>query len=202
MIKTSALVPQTGHVERQQREQLLGQRGRVIWFTGLSGSGKSTLAYALEARLHGAGRHCVVLDGDNVRHGLCADLDFSLEGRRENLRRVAQVAKLFVESGAICIAAFISPMRADREMVRQIVGPQYLFEVYLDCSLQACEARDVKQLYQRARAGVIADFTGVSSPYEPPCAPQLVLATASQSIEECLRQLVELSTVEESRPRP
>jgi adenylyl-sulfate kinase len=188
------VVPQAGHVVRRQREHLLGQRGRVIWFTGLSGSGKSTLAYALEASLHGAGRHCVVLDGDNMRHGLCADLDFSLEGRRENMRRVAQVAKLFVESGAICIAAFISPMRADRELVRQIVGPLDLFEVYLDCSLQACESRDVKNLYQRARAGAITDFTGVSSPYEPPCAPQLVLATERQSIEECLRLLVELSS--------
>lgn len=187
------LVAQSGHVERGQREKLLGQRGRVIWFTGLSGSGKSTLAYALEVRLHAAGRHCVVLDGDNLRHGLCADLDFSPEGRRENLRRVAQVAKLFAESGTICIAAFISPMRADREMVREIVGAQDLSEVYLDCSLQACEARDVKQLYRRARAGAIPDFTGVHSPYEPPLEPQLVLATESQSIEECLQRLLSIS---------
>jgi len=201
MMHSSNVVPQAGQVLRGQREQLLGQRGRVLWFTGLSGSGKSTLAYALEARLHAAGRHCVVLDGDNVRHGLCADLDFSPEDRRENLRRVAQVARLFAESGTICIAAFISPMRADREMVRQIVGPQDLMEVYLDCSLEACEARDVKQLYRRARAGVIADFTGVSAPYEPPLAPQLVLATERQSIEECLGALVELSVGGEALAR-
>ncbi|MCD2513137.1 adenylyl-sulfate kinase [Comamonas endophytica] len=193
MANATNVVPQAGQVARSQREQLLGQRGRVIWFTGLSGSGKSTLAYALEARLHAAGRHCVVLDGDNLRHGLCADLGFSPADRHENLRRAAQVARLFAESGTICLAAFISPMRADREMVRQIVGPQDLYEVYLDCPLEACEARDVKQLYQRARAGAIADFTGVSAPYEPPLAPQLVLATQSQSIEECLQLLVELS---------
>lgn len=170
----------------------LVRRGQVIWLTGLSGAGKSTLAYALEARLLQAGRHCLVLDGDHLRHGLCADLDFSAHGRRENLRRAAEVARLLSESGAICIAAFISPLQADREMVRRIIGAGQFHEVYLDCPLEICEARDVKHLYRRARAGEIDNFTGISSPYEPPTGPDLILATGERTLDDCLSHLQEL----------
>lgn len=179
-----------GLISREQRESLNAQRGQVLWLTGLSGAGKSTLAYALEARLYQLGRRCVVLDGDNLRSGLCTDLGFTPEARHENLRRAAEVAKLFAESGLICIAAFISPTNLDRAMVREIIGPDDFSEVYLDCSLQVCEARDVKGLYRRARAGEISDFTGITSPYEPPKQPALTLLTANLSIEECVAQLV------------
>lgn len=182
---------QDSRVSREQRELLNVQRGQVLWLTGLSGAGKSTLAYALEARLYLLGRRCVVLDGDNLRGGLCADLGFTPEGRHENLRRAAEVAKLFVESGVICIAAFISPTCLDRAMVREIVGPDDFSEVYLNCSLQACEARDVKGLYQRARAGEISDFTGITSPYEPPLQPTLTLMTECLSVEDCVQRLIE-----------
>lgn len=178
-------------VSRDQRESLNGQRGQVLWLTGLSGAGKSTLAYALEARLYQLGRRCVVLDGDNLRSGLCADLGFTPAARHENLRRAAEVARLFAESGLICIAAFISPTSCDRAMVRDIIGANDFSEVYLNCSLQVCEARDVKGLYQRARAGEIADFTGITSPYEPPQQPTLTLMTSSLSIEDCVQQLIE-----------
>ncbi|PTS85769.1 adenylyl-sulfate kinase [Pseudomonas sp. HMWF032] len=177
-------------VSRKQRELLNAQRGQVLWLTGLSGAGKSTLAYALEAQLYQRGRRSVVLDGDHLRGGLCADLAFTPQARHENLRRAAEVAKLFVDSGVICVAAFISPSERDRDMVRRIVGPDDFMEVYLDCSLQVCEARDVKGLYLRARAGEIADFTGITSTYEPPLQPDLTLRTAEQSIEECVAQLI------------
>lgn len=180
-----------GRVSREQREALNAQRGQVLWLTGLSGAGKSTLAYALEDRLYGLGRRCVVLDGDDLRRGLCAGLDFTLDARQENLRRAAEVAKLLVESGLICIAAFISPTRLDRAMVQKIVGPESFSEVYLNCSLQVCEKRDVKGLYQRARAGEISHFTGITSPYEPPLQPALTLMTADSSIDDCLQRLVE-----------
>ena len=182
---------QNDRVGREQREALNAQRGQVIWLTGLSGAGKSTLAYALEARLHFLGRRCVVLDGDNLRSGLCADLGFTSEDRYENLRRAAEVAKLFVDSGMICIAAFISPTCLDRKMVRGIVGPDNFSEVYLNCSLQACETRDVKGLYKRARAGDISDFTGITSPYEPPLQPALTLMTEYMPIENCVQRLME-----------
>ncbi|HZX15496.1 MAG TPA: adenylyl-sulfate kinase [Pseudomonas sp.] len=180
-----------GQVSREQRESLNAQRGQVLWLTGLSGSGKSTLAFALEARLYKLQRRCVVLDGDSLRGGLCADLGFTPDNRHENLRRAAEVAKLFAESGLICIAAFISPTSRDRAMVRDIVGANDFSEVYLNCSLQVCEARDVKGLYRRARAGEIADFTGITSPYEPPQQPTLTLMTSSLSIEDCVQQLTE-----------
>lgn len=185
------LARQQSKISREERERLAGQRGRVVWLTGLSGAGKSTLAYALELRLHERGWRSFVLDGDNIRHGLCADLDFSSAGRHENLRRVAEVARLFAESGSICIAAFISPMRADRDMVRRIIEPEHYLEVHVDCPLPICEARDVKGLYRRARSGELADFTGISSPYEPPVRADLVLATDELSVEDCLEQLLE-----------
>lgn len=187
----SAVCRQDGRVSREQRELLNVQRGQVLWLTGLSGAGKSTLAYALEARLYLLGRRCIVLDGDSLRGGLCADLGFTPENRHENLRRAAEVAKLFAESGLICIAAFISPTSLDRAMVRDIVGPGDFSEVYLNCSLQVCEARDVKGLYRRARAGEIAEFTGITSPYETPLQPTLTLVTEYLSVEDCVQQLIE-----------
>ncbi|MDZ7890084.1 MAG: adenylyl-sulfate kinase [Pseudomonas sp.] len=179
-------------VSREQRERLNSQRGHVLWLTGLSGAGKSTLAYALEAQLYDLGRRCVVLDGDNLRRGLCADLGFTPQARHENLRRAAETAKLFVDMGMICIAAFISPTCYDREMVRSIISPEDFSVVYLECSLQVCEARDVKGLYRRAREEELEDFTGISSPYEPPRQPNLILNTDNLSIEDCVQQLIKL----------
>jgi adenylylsulfate kinase len=186
------LVRPASGLSRAQREQMNGQRALLVWLTGLSGAGKSTLAHALEARLHAQGRRSVVLDGDNIRHGLCADLDFSAAGRQENLRRVGEVAKLFIDAGLITIAAFISPMRVDRQMVRQIVGPENFLEVQVQCPLAVCESRDVKGMYRRARAGEIKEFTGVSAPYESPIRADLILDTSVSTVEACLQQLDDL----------
>jgi adenylylsulfate kinase len=178
-------------VTRERREALNRHRGAVVWFTGLSGAGKSTVAHAAEERLHQIGCHTYVFDGDNVRHGLCADLDFSREGRTENLRRIGEMVRLFIDAGVIALTAFISPFRADRARVRELVGDRDYVEIYCKCSLETCETRDVKGLYKRARAGEIKEFTGISSPYEEPDAPDLVLDTDSNSIEECVDQIVE-----------
>lgn len=163
-----------------------------MWFTGLSGAGKSTLAYALEEKLHHGGRQCVVLDGDNLRHGLCSDLDFSDRGRAENIRRAGAVAKLFAESGSIVLAAFISPFRADRDRVRALAQSVKFIEIYCSCSLETCEQRDPKGLYAQALSGAIASFTGMSSPYEPPLAPHLILDTAGRTIDDCVSDVVSL----------
>lgn len=180
-----------GRVTAERRVELLGQRGAVVWFTGLSGSGKSTLAMALEERLLLDGRLAFVLDGDNVRHGLNADLGFGDADRQENIRRVGEVARLFAEAGMIALAAFISPFRADRARVAERVGALYL-EVHVATPIEVCEVRDPKGLYQRARRGEIADFTGISSPYEPPEAPALTLDTGALTIDEAVDQLVDL----------
>jgi len=172
-----------GAVSRQDRERLLGQRGAVVWFTGLSGSGKSTVARALEERLVADGRLVYVLDGDNIRHGLCADLDFSPEARTENIRRIGHVAALLVDAGAIVLTAFISPYRSDRAQVRELLGGDFV-EVWVDAAIDVCEARDPKGLYKKARAGEIPEFTGVSSPYEAPEDAELRLDTGSQSLQE------------------
>ena len=170
---------------------MLGQRGAVVWFTGLSGSGKSTVARALEERLHAAGRHVYVLDGDNVRHGLCADLDFSDAGRVENIRRIGHVAALFVDAGAIVLTAFISPFRSDRAQVRELVGDDFL-EVHVDADLAVCEARDPKGLYKKARAGEIPAFTGISSPYEAPESPELKIDTGAQELSDSVAAVEQL----------
>ncbi|MEK4029718.1 adenylyl-sulfate kinase [Pseudobacillus sp. FSL P4-0506] len=162
----------------------------VFWFTGLSGSGKSTVANAAAKRLHELGVNTYVLDGDNIRHGLNKDLGFSDEDRKENIRRIGEVAKLFVDSGQIVFTAFISPFQEDRETVRRLLGTDEFIEVYVSCPLEECEARDPKGLYQKARNGQIPEFTGISSPYEAPDMPELVLETNRYSVDECVDQLV------------
>src|SRR5262249_18169897 len=161
-------------------------KGGVLWFTGLSGAGKSTLAMEIEQRLFQKGYHVYVLDGDNVRRGLNANLGFSPEDRAENIRRVGEVAALFADSGLICLTAFIAPYRADRERARA-AAPDAFHEVYIKAGLDACEKRDPKGLYKKARKGEIAEFTGISAPYEPPVSPELVIDTEAASVEECVQ---------------
>lgn len=185
------IVRQVLTIDQQQQRAIKHHASAVIWFTGLSGAGKSTLANALFEALYALNCHAYVLDGDNIRHGLCSDLGFSLADRKENLRRVAEVAKLMTDAGLIVIASFISPLAADRQMVRMINHDATFVEVYCDANLAVCEARDVKGLYNKARSGLIAEFTGISAPYEIPSHPELVLNTATASIEECVKQVVE-----------
>lgn len=193
MSKTSSnTVKSHGKVTRGDRETLQKHRGMIVWFTGLSGSGKTTLVYDAEEKLHLAGNRTFVLDGDNVRQGLCGDLGFSDADRIENIRRVGEVAKLFVDAGVIVLAGFISPFQADRDLVRQKVEQGDFLEVYVHCPLEICEQRDVKGLYRLARAGKIPDFTGISSPYETPENPDLVLKTGEESVDVCVDQLVKL----------
>jgi adenylylsulfate kinase len=179
-------------ITRTDRESANGHRGLVVWFTGLSGAGKSTLAQAVEEVLYRRGCRTFVLDGDNIRHGLCANLGFSLQDRQENLRRVGELARLFLEAGTISLAAFISPMRTHRDHVRQIVGQESFVEIFVSCPLEVCEQRDTKGMYRRARTGEIRDFTGISSPYEPPESPLLELDTSITSIDECVAQVLKI----------
>jgi adenylyl-sulfate kinase len=167
-------------------------RRLTVWLTGLSGAGKSTLACELKRRLADAGTPCYVLDGDQVRAGINRDLGFTPRDRRENIRRVAEIARLMNDAGLIVVAAFISPYRADRLMAREIIGSDRFIEAYLDAPLEVCERRDPKGLYRKARAGVLTDFTGVSAPYEPPVAPGIVLHTADSAIGECVTELLDL----------
>ncbi len=171
-------------VTRERRQQLNGHRSFVLWFTGLSGSGKSTLAHAVEERLHQMSCRTFVFDGDNVRHGLCSDLGFGEEDRRENIRRIGEMTKLFVEAGVIAMTAFISPFRAERQMVRALFEPGEFIEIYCDCSLETCEERDVKGLYAKARAGLIPNYTGISSPYEEPLSPEIRIRTDKETLED------------------
>ncbi len=181
--KSSNVVWHNATVTRLRREQQNGHRGGLFWFTGLSGAGKSTLAHTVEESLHQQGYRTFVLDGDNVRHGLCADLGFSEEDRKENIRRIGHMAMLYVEAGIVVLTAFISPFRADRDNVRKIAGADFK-EIYCKCSLEVCEERDVKGLYKRARAGEIPDFTGISSPYEVPEFADLTIDTES-NLDAC-----------------
>ncbi|MBF0585131.1 MAG: adenylyl-sulfate kinase, partial [Magnetococcales bacterium] len=187
---SSAIVWHHATVTRARREKQNHHPGMVLWFTGLSGSGKSTLAHALEEHLHQQGCHTFVLDGDNIRHGLCRDLGFSAQDRQENIRRISEVAKLFVEAGLITLAAFISPFQADRHQAKTVIGRDNFVEIYCLCPLTVCEKRDRKGLYKKARAGLIQDFTGISSPYEEPDEADLVLNTATHSVEACVAQLL------------
>jgi adenylylsulfate kinase len=164
-----------GYITRAERETLHGHKGAVVWFTGLSASGKSTIAHYLEKMLYKRDCSTYSFDGDNVRHGLCRDLGFSPEDRQENIRRIGEMVRLFVDAGIVAITAFISPYKVDREMVRKLVGEERFFEVYVECPVDICALRDPKGLYQRARAGMIKEFTGISAPYEVPDNPSLVI---------------------------
>lgn len=179
-------------IPRDEFEERLGQKGCVLWFTGLSGAGKSTVARCVERALFRRGYHPFVLDGDNVRHGLCSDLGFGAEDRKENIRRIAHVAELFVEAGVITLTAFISPYREDREQARQIIGEDRFFEVFVDAPVEACEERDPKGLYKKARAGEIDNFTGISAPYEPPEDPALHLPTGEVDLDGCVERTVRM----------
>ncbi|OGT20567.1 MAG: adenylyl-sulfate kinase [Gammaproteobacteria bacterium RBG_16_57_12] len=188
--KSTNVVWHQATISRDKREQLNGHKSVILWFTGLSGAGKSTVAHAVEDRLYNMGCRTFVLDGDNVRHGLCSDLGFSERDRKENIRRIGEAAKLFLEAGVITLTAFISPFRQDREIVRNLVPHGEFLEIYCDTALEVCESRDVKGLYKRARAGEIANFTGISSPYEAPVDPELCLETGKDNIEQCVEQVI------------
>lgn len=188
--KSSNVVWHHATIKRTDRQLQNGHGSTVLWFTGLSGAGKSTLAHAVEARLHSLGCRTYVLDGDNVRHGLCGDLGFSAQDRTENIRRIGEIAKLMIDAGVFALTAFISPFRADRERVRGMVMHGEFIEIYCQCTVDVCEARDVKGLYKRARAGEVKEFTGISSPYEAPLKPELVVDTASHSLDECVEQVL------------
>ena len=199
IVGKSAAAPQCGRVvwhnaivTRKQREQLNGHGSVILWFTGLSGAGKSSLAHAVEDALHRMKIRTFVFDGDNVRHGLCSDLGFSVADRVENIRRVGEMSKLFVEAGVIALTAFISPFKAERERVRSLVPHGDFIEIYCKCPLEICERRDVKGLYKRARAGEVPDFTGISSPYEEPDAPELVIETSKLNMEESVAMVMAL----------
>ncbi|HTF99755.1 MAG TPA: adenylyl-sulfate kinase [Nitrospirota bacterium] len=191
-MKNANIVWHQPSVTRLLRSRRFNHKSAVVWFTGLPSSGKSTVAHALEERLFHKGCRTFVLDGDNVRHGLCSDLGFSAEDRAENIRRIGEVAKLFIEAGVIVLTAFISPFRSDRERVRKLVGDGDFIEVFCDCPVEVCEQRDPKGHYRKAREGVIQHFTGVSAPYESPDACSVKLKTAVYSPEECADQIMRL----------
>lgn len=184
------IIEQSYTVSRQDRNSLNQHRSLVIWLTGLSGSGKSTIANRLEKALFDKKLRTYSLDGDNIRGGLNKGLSFSKEDRHENLRRIAEVAKLFVDAGIVTIAAFISPLRKNRALVREIIGSDDILEVYVNTSLEACEERDVKGLYKKARSGEIREFTGIDAPYEAPVDPDIEIKTEEQSIEEAVEQIL------------
>jgi adenylyl-sulfate kinase len=206
VIKPAEVVWHDGNVQAKDRSQLLGQRPLTIWLTGLSASGKSTLAFALERHLVDVGHACYVLDGDNVRHGLNKDLGFSHQDRTENIRRIAEVSRLMNDAGLIVITAFISPYRDDRELAKQIIGAEHFVEIYVNTPIEACEARDPKNMYKRARAGEISGFTGVNAPYEPPVAPDLTMGTSTDSPSECAgkmlsRLISRIAVTEDDNPK-
>ncbi len=177
---------------RSDKEQLLGQRGVMVWFTGLSGSGKSTVALGVERELHKRGILCRILDGDNIRSGINKNLGFSADDRKENIRRIAEIGKLFVDTGVVTLSAFISPTNESRRMASEIIGAGDFREVYVSTPLEVCEQRDVKGLYARARRGEIKDFTGVSAPFEVPEHPALTLDTSVLTLEESVNKVLEL----------
>ncbi len=190
MQKSPNAIWQRAAVTKPRRETLNGHLSVNLWFTGLSGSGKSTLAHATEEVLHLLGCRTYVFDGDNVRHGLCGDLGFSLEERSENLRRIAEMVNLFLDAGVISLTAFISPLKESREKVKDIIGRENLIEVYCSTPLETCEERDVKGLYQKAREGKIENYTGISSPYEPPVNPDIEIDTSSLTVRESVQQII------------
>jgi len=187
--KSTNVVWHKMNVSREDREELLKQKGAVLWFTGLSGSGKSTVASSLEKRLHDMRKLTYTLDGDNVRHGLNSDLGFSDEDRIENIRRIGEISKLFVDAGVITIATFVSPFREDRQKVRDLLEKDFV-EIYIDCPIEVCEKRDPKGIYKKARAGEIKHFTGIDSPYESPINPEIVVSTHLNTLDECVDKLI------------
>ena len=188
--KSTNITWHQSEIDQAAREELLQQKGCVIWFTGLSGSGKSTVANQVAAHLHQSGRITYVLDGDNIRHGLNKNLGFSPEDRQENIRRIGEVAKLFADAGLITTTAFISPYRQDRDAVRDIMPPDRFIEVFVDCPLEVCESRDPKGLYKKARAGELKGFTGIDAPYEAPQSPELVVNTNELDVAGCTEQVI------------
>ena len=188
----NTIFPFDSKITYGQRKKAMMQEPRLIWLTGLSGSGKTTLALRLEHYFFSKGFKVFILDGDNVRNGLCNDLGFSEENRKENLRRVAEVATLMLDAGLIVISAFISPCGEDRMAIKRIVGEQRFIEVYVNCTVEVCEERDVKGLYAKARKGIIPNFTGISAPYDPPVSPDVELCTAEETVEESVQKIIKL----------
>ncbi|MCR9155265.1 MAG: adenylyl-sulfate kinase [Bacteroidetes bacterium] len=184
------IIPHNHQVDAQDRARLNGHQGKTIWFVGLSGSGKSTLASELERKLHEQGKRTYILDGDNIRAGLNADLDFSDEARKENIRRISEVAKLMVDAGLIVLTAFITPFEEERRRVKELIGESNYIEVFVNCPLEECEKRDVKGLYAKARRGEISNFTGISSPFEEPESPHIKIPTHQMSVEEGVNKLM------------
>ena len=181
-----------GYVNREDREKAHGHKGAVIWFTGLSASGKSTIAHIVEKQLHKRGCSTYVLDGDNVRHGLCSDLTFCPEDRAENIRRIGEMVKLFVDAGIIVLTAFISPYRQDRQQVRSLLSDGQFLEIHVDCPAAICATRDQKGIYQKAKAGIIKEFTGISAPYEPPENPELVIQSHEEDAKAAAKKVIAL----------
>jgi len=191
-MNSSNVVWHNATITRARRNQHNNHKSAVLWFTGLSGSGKSTLAHAVEEELYQMGSRTFVLDGDNVRHGLNGDLGFSDKDRKENLRRIGEVSKLFIEAGIIVLTAFISPFREERKKVRSMMPHGDFIEIYVECPIKICESRDVKGLYQKARDGEIDQFTGISSPYEPPDAQELTINTSQETLKESTMKILNL----------
>ncbi len=194
-MKTLNTIYHNATVTRERRNQLNKHKSVVVWFTGLSGSGKSTLSHSVEEKLHNLGYRTFVLDGDNVRHGLSSNLSFNNDDRKENIRRIGEVAKLMMDAGVITMTAFISPFREDRDLVRRLLPQDDFIEIYCKASLETCESRDVKGLYKRARAGEIRNYTGIDSPYEAPNNPELVIDTEHESLEESVSKVIDFLKV-------
>lgn len=181
-----------GFVGQEQREKLHGHKGAAIWFTGLSASGKSTIAHHLEMQLYKMGHSTYVFDGDNVRHGLCKDLGFTAKDRSENIRRISEMTKLFIDAGIIAITAFISPYKKDRQQVRLLTGEEKFLEIYVKCPIEVCEERDPKGIYKKAKKGDIKNFTGISAPYEPPEKPDLIIESNKEGIDMAVEKVIHL----------
>lgn len=189
---TNTIFPFDSNITSEQRKKAMKQEPRLIWLTGLSGSGKSTIALSLEQYFFSKGFKVFILDGDNVRNGLCKDLGFSEDDRKENLRRVGEISRLMMDAGLIVISAFISPSADDRMAIKTIVGEERFIEIYVNCSVEVCEQRDVKGLYAKARKGIIPNFTGISAPYDPPLLPDVELLTEEETVEESVLKIIKL----------
>ena len=190
MAENKYIIPHDHTITKENRHEMKGHKSCILWYTGLSGSGKSTLANKVEEKMFDMGLHTYILDGDNIRTGLNKGLGFSEEDRKENIRRIGEVSKLFVDAGVIVGTAFISPFRSDRDMVRSIVKPNEFIEIFVDAPLDVCESRDPKGLYKKARAGEIKQFTGIDSPYEPPLHAEIHIHTNEKSVDDCAQEVI------------